>query len=169
MKKLVFISILLIPLLSKAQTYTSYKATNGVTYHLNDTVRLGKGSASNGSFLYIQERGIPPLPGPGSSPTHNLPKAFTNGGVVVKNIKKSNRNGIDKYVLVVDAGGVFRFSLYIDDAILACEVIPCQTAATKQPSPTYVADEIKKLKELLDAGTITQAEFDVQKKKLLGE
>jgi hypothetical protein len=168
MKKLVFITIFLIPLLSKAQTYTSYKATNGITYHLKDTVRLGKGSAGDGSFLYIQDRGIPsPLPGPSHS--HNLPKTFTNGGVIVKNIKKSNINGIDKYVLVVDAGGIFRFSLYIDDAILACEVIPCQTAAAKQPSPTYVADEIKKLKELLDAGTITQAEFDAQKKKLLGE
>ncbi|WP_183573404.1 SHOCT domain-containing protein [Mucilaginibacter sp. X5P1] len=169
MRKLIFISILLIPLLGKAQTYTSYKATNGVTYHLNDTVRLGKGSASDGSFLYIQDRGIPsPLPGR-PSPTHNLPKTFTNGGVIIKNIKKSNRNGIDKYVLVVDAGGLFRFSLYIDDAILACEVMPCQTSATKEPSPTYVADELKKLKELLDAGTITQAEFDAQKKKLLGE
>ncbi len=168
MRKLLPICILLIPILSKAQTYTSYKATNGVTYHLNDTVRLGKGSASDGTFLYIQDRGIPtPLPGP--TPTHNLPKAFTNGGVIIKNIKKSKRNGIDKYVLVVDAGGIFRFSLYIDDAILACEVQPCQTAATKAQSPTYVADEIKKLKDLLDAGTITQAEFDAQKKKLLGE
>jgi len=168
MRKLLFLSLLLIPLLGKTQDITSYKATNGITYHLNDTVKLGKGSASDGSFLYIQERGIPtPLPGP--SHTHNLPRDFTNGGVIIKNIKKSNRNGIDKYVLVVDAGGVFRFSLYIDDAILACEVLPCQTTATKAPSPTYVADEIKKLKDLLDAGTITQAEFNAQKKKLLGE
>lgn len=31
-----------------------------------------------------------------------------------------------------------------------------------------VADEIKKFKELLDLGAITQEEFDMQKKKLLG-
>lgn len=31
-----------------------------------------------------------------------------------------------------------------------------------------VADEIKKFKELLDLGAITQEEFDIQKKKLLG-
>jgi len=31
-----------------------------------------------------------------------------------------------------------------------------------------VADEIKKFKELLDAGAITQEEYDAEKKKLLG-
>jgi|SRR5579871_1073227 len=35
------------------------------------------------------------------------------------------------------------------------------------PQKTSVADEIKKLKELLDQGAITQEEFDAQKKKLL--
>lgn len=32
-----------------------------------------------------------------------------------------------------------------------------------------VADELKKLKEILDAGVLTQEEFDAQKKKLLGQ
>ena len=31
-----------------------------------------------------------------------------------------------------------------------------------------IADEIKKFKELLDAGAITQEEYDAEKKKLLG-
>jgi len=76
-------------------------------------------------------------------------------------------NGVSKCLFIVDAGGLFRFSLYIEDAILACEVVPCQTVATKPPAS--VADEIKKLKELLDSGALTQAEFDAQKKKLLNE
>ena len=33
---------------------------------------------------------------------------------------------------------------------------------------TTVADEIKKFKELLDMGAITQEEFDAKKKQLLG-
>lgn len=41
------------------------------------------------------------------------------------------------------------------------------TEATAAPSVLSVADEIVKLKELLDAGTITQSEFDKQKSKLL--
>lgn len=38
---------------------------------------------------------------------------------------------------------------------------------TQQPNSTN-ADEIKKYKELLDSGTITQEEFDAKKKQLLG-
>jgi len=164
MKKVSILILLLVPLLTKAQKITSYKAANGITYHLNDTVRLGKGSGNNGSFLYIEQRGIP-FPSPHPSP--GLPKAFTNSGVIIKNIIKDHLNGIDKYLFIVGAGGPFRFSVYIDDAILACEVVPCQ-ASTPTPSGS-VADELKKLKELLDSGALTQAEFDAQKKKLLNE
>lgn len=38
---------------------------------------------------------------------------------------------------------------------------------TQQPNSTN-ADELKKYKELLDSGTITQEEFDAKKKQLLG-
>jgi predicted Zn-dependent peptidase len=35
-------------------------------------------------------------------------------------------------------------------------------------TPASNADELKKFKELLDAGVITQEEFDAKKKQLLG-
>ena len=35
-------------------------------------------------------------------------------------------------------------------------------------APVSAADEIKKFKELLDIGAITQEEFDAKKKQLLG-
>ena len=41
-------------------------------------------------------------------------------------------------------------------------------AKTKKPSKS-IADEIKKLAELKDAGTITEKEFQVKKKKLLAK
>ena len=164
MKKVSILILLLIPLLTQAQKITSYKAANGITYRIGDTVRLGKGSGDNGSFLYIEQKGMP-FPSPRPSP--GLPKSFTNSGVIIKNIKNDSVNGINKCLFMVSAGGPFRFSVYIDDAILACEVIPCQAASSRQSGS--VADEIKKLKDLLDAGALTQAEFDSQKKKLLSE
>ena len=45
---------------------------------------------------------------------------------------------------------------------------PVATLATKQEIPQSNADELKKYKELLDGGVITQEEFDAKKKQLLG-
>ena len=43
-----------------------------------------------------------------------------------------------------------------------------QTSSNTNVGPVSSADEIKKFKELLDAGIITQEEFDAKKKQLLG-
>jgi hypothetical protein len=162
-------ALLFAPLLSFSQDITSYKASNGVTYKLNDTVRLGKGSNANGSFAFIEDYGPgPTLPvDPNRAPSgRSLPKQFTNTFVVLRAIRKTTVNGADKYIFMVNPGGLFRYTLYIDDAITACEVKPCAADNAKLGS---VADEIKKLKALLDQGAITKAEYDAQKKKLLGE
>ena len=42
-----------------------------------------------------------------------------------------------------------------------------QIPAAETPT-TYAMDELKKLKELLDMGIVTQEEFDAKKKQLLG-
>jgi predicted Zn-dependent peptidase len=39
---------------------------------------------------------------------------------------------------------------------------------TQSNSSSSVADELKKFKELLDAGVLTQQEFDKKKKELIG-
>lgn len=167
--KPILLAILLSPpLVSFSQNITSYKATNGVTYHVNDTVRLGKGSNANGSFVYIEDYGPGPIPpDPNRAPSgRSLPKQLSNSTVVLKAIRKTSVNGADKYIFMVNPGGLFRFTMYIDDAIAACEVKPCAADDAKVGS---VADEIKKLKALLDEGAITKAEYEAQKKKLLGD
>jgi len=168
MKQFLPIALLLTPFFVFAQTIKEYKATNGITYHLNDTIKLGKGSNANGSFLYIEDRGLnfPGPPGGRGQSGHNLPKEFANGGVILKIITKMSINGVDKYMFSVNPGGLFRYSMFIDDAILACEVQPCGQTVKQVNS---VADEIKKLKALLDSGAITKAEYEAQKKKLLNQ
>src|ERR1700709_761080 len=109
MKRLIFIGMALLPFMAKAQL-TEYKASNGITYHLNDTVRLGKGTAAKGEFLYIEERGIP-MPGH----THYLSKSFTNGGAVIENIKTTQVGGIKKCLFIVQVGRPFNFGIYIEN------------------------------------------------------
>ncbi|MBS1504672.1 MAG: SHOCT domain-containing protein, partial [Bacteroidetes bacterium] len=62
--------------------------------------------------------------------------------------------------------------LWIEDAIASCEIVDCannkgQTTIVQQSDDNL--DKLKKLKALLDAGAITQAEYDSQKKKLLSQ
>jgi hypothetical protein len=170
MKRILFTTLLLIPFLTKAQglfggtTVTEYKASNGVTYHVGDTVKLGRGTKPDGSFLYLEDHGI--IPNPRS--TRTLPKEFANASATLKSIRKIKVNGIDKYMFSVNPGGPMRYTVFIDDAIEACEIKPCKTADSTVPTTAgSVADEIKKLKGLLDSGAITKEEYEAQKKKLL--
>lgn len=172
MKIVVLLAVTLLPLATLAQSIKEYKAINGVTYHINDTVRLGKGSKDTGGFLYIEDRGftLPAPPGARTGGGRGLPKDFANSGVVVKSIRKTQLNGVDKYLFMVNAGGPFRLSMFIDDAILACEVTPCKSNTSEGGAPVAdVADEIKKLKALMDSGAITKEEYEARKKKLLNQ
>ncbi|QKJ29892.1 SHOCT domain-containing protein [Mucilaginibacter mali] len=173
MKKILLTAALFVPLFALAQDIKEYKATNGVTYHINDTVHLGKGSNSNGSFMFVQDRGLGfTLPGPPGRTAggRGLPKDLANGGVIIRSIKKTTENNLEKYVFMVYAGGPLRFTLFIDDAISVCEVTPCKQSSAGSPVPVAsVADEIKKLKQLMDSGAITKEEYESRKKKLLDQ
>lgn len=170
MKRILITILILTPFLTKAQglfggsTVTEYKASNGVTYKIGDTVRLGRGTKPDGSFLYLEDHG--PIPNPRG--VRSLPKEFANAAAILKNIRKIKVNGVDKYMFSVNPGGPMRYTVFVDDAIDACEIKPCKTSDSAKPATTgSVADEIKKLKGLLDSGAITKEEYDAQKKKLL--
>jgi Short C-terminal domain len=75
-------------------------------------------------------------------------------------------SGVQKMIFTVGAGNITNYTLTIDDAIQVCEVVLCENP--NNTNNTSVADEIIKLKKLLDEGAITQEEYDAQKKKLLG-
>ena len=57
----------------------------------------------------------------------------------------------------------------ISNLLLERQNMPVYSAPiAKQGIPQSNADELKKFKELLDSGVITQEEFDAKKKQLLG-
>lgn len=87
------------------------------------------------------------------------------------------RYGSHKGIAVVTNGKTIRFP-YLKNRKELYEALHKPQAADDEPKGTGVltkaedasfgVDEIKKYKELLDAGVITQDEFDAKKKQLLG-
>src|SRR5581483_3645647 len=127
MKKLLLITIL-IPAIGYAQKITQYTAINGITYHIGDTVRLGLGSSPSGTFMYLQIGGwgaalaYDESKGPDQL---NIGRGYANTAVIIKKIKTYKIKGVEKYYFIVGGGNMTNYNLTIDDAIQACEVVPC--------------------------------------------
>ncbi|MEO6850201.1 MAG: SHOCT domain-containing protein [Mucilaginibacter sp.] len=172
MKKLLLIIMLLSPIAGYSQTLKEYKASNGKTYHPDDTVKVGLGSMQDGSFKYVLiNQLLPGPPDPRRSNGMSAHKDMSGSGFVIKKIRNSKQfaSGQEKVVFTVRTGGLPTCDIWIEEAIASCEVTPCADSKSNKPATIGVADELLKLKKLLDSGAITQAEYDAQKKKLLAE
>jgi hypothetical protein len=162
--KLILIGCLLASTTCLAQK--EYKASNGITYHVGDSVKIGKGSGVNDQYLYLMRWGFMAAMSYNQNKDanqFNLFRGYNNMSILIKKIKTGKFAGQDKTYFILDAPHLTAL-LYIEDAINSCEVIPCTDKNKPQLS---IADELTKLKSLLDSGAITQSEYDAQKKKLL--
>lgn len=141
-----------------------YTAFNGTTYKPGDIIKLGKGSAPNGDFVYLQIGGW--AAGTGASTI--IGSSYAGLAVEVKKIKEYNFKGQEKVAFTVDGGNITNYLLMIEDAIATCEVADCNNELGEvQNSTTDKYDELKKLKELLDSGVLTQEEYESEKRKVL--
>jgi hypothetical protein len=170
MRNVLFALIFLLPVACFAQKLKEYHASNGKTYHAGDTVRVGLGSMPNGDFKYILINTLLPTPPRRNSSDLNAHKDMSGGNYVIKKITSSRQSGgSGKVVFTIRTGGLPTCDVWIEEAIATCEVTPCTDQKTNTSPKFSVADELLKLKKLLDAGAITQGEYDAQKKKLLAE
>jgi len=170
MRKLFFILVCLAPAFVLGQNLKEYKAANGKTYHVGDTLKIGMGSNPEGNFKYIQVTQPPFFPPRPNGNGMSARKDFSMSMAVIRKIKTASQlTGSDKVVFTVKAGGIGTYDVWIAEAVAACEVTPCAGSNTNASAGGSVADELLKLKKLLDSGAITQAEYNAQKKKLLSE
>jgi len=171
MKSITIIALLILSANVNAQKLKAYLASNGITYHVKDTVQLGLGSGANGSFLYLQMGGwaaIMSYDSRNGDDQLNIGRGYANGNVIIKKINQIKIKGAVKVYFTVGGGNLTNYTLYIDDAIQTCEVRPCAALDDHQPIEDKF-DQLKKLKALLDGGAITQAEYEAEKKKLLNQ
>jgi hypothetical protein len=144
---------------------TPYKATDGTVFNAGDTIKLGLGTMNNGSFNYVYQ----PANYFTGTPQQNLSSAWN--GYKFKIIELRNlgnkRNGY-KTVAIIKTSALLKGIIDIESAITSGEIVTKSNQKNPSAPQTGVADELIKLKQLLDAGVINQAEFDSQKAKLLG-
>jgi hypothetical protein len=138
----------------------------GVTMTAGDTLTVGRGTMPNGGFKYIYSK--PSMLSTAMTPLHSSSGGMT---LVVKRIDLYGNNRLGrKHFAIVNPGGLSNYMVDVADAIATGEVVKINGAkiGALSAGTLSVADELLKLKSLLDAGAITQAEYDSQKKKLLG-
>jgi len=125
MKKPILLIALMIGIYlhSKAQDMTEYKASNGIIYHVGDTIKLGRGSGNAGQFVYM----VPSSLNDSNTERDWIKRKFTHGAVILKKIKSKNQNGITNHEFVVGIGALYNLHMDIESAIETSEVLSPKT------------------------------------------
>lgn len=161
---------------------SGYVATKtGWVIKTGDTLLLGKGTLPGGGYTYIYENparmALSTNYGPGYTGTRTvyLKNASPGQKLIIKKWGASGvrSTGFTPYA-VVGAGLVYNYWVEIDNAISSGEI---QVPEKYQPAPANsvlvvpvsVADELRKLKSLLDDGLLSKEEYETQRKKILNQ
>ena len=148
-----------------AQSLTEYTASNNVTYHVGDTIKLGRGSAPNGDFIYCQMGDayatMSVLGGGGGRIDQGLPRGLSGANMIIKKIKETTFKGAKLVSFNVAGGNLVQYKILIEDALATGEL----------KSNGYTSDEalieLKKAKDKLDLGLITPEQYDSIKTTLV--
>lgn len=164
MKYPFFMLAFILPFVVSAQK-EEYKASNGRIYHVGDTITLSKGSGMNGVFTSFQVAGL----ARSTVPEQNyMPASMVGIKLIIKKIKNWPVAGQDRFYFVTQGhSAISNGWLFIEQAIGSCEITDCNKPENKKEAKQDKFEQLKKLKELLDSGAITQEEFDKEKKKIL--
>lgn len=149
----------------KKQLEDGYTLQSGWTINAGDTLVLGKGTLPNKAYAFIYYF---------SSNGYDKTWLMSNSAKYL-HVKEIFPYGTKKagftIMAKVGAGELLNYWVELDNAADAGEIIPpkeySKKAQAKLSDNISKADELKKWKDLLDTGGITQEEYDAQKKKIL--
>ena len=157
--------------------------TSGYKIIVGQYINIGTGSTPDGDFKFIRRNstGFGTMMSTSDNNSYNkselsLPRNMSgHRGKVVKIATRGDEEiGITYEPLITFGSG--RYEIDVDNAIASNEIIVPEEFRPKPKMTTTVvevkqqisvADELIKLKKLLDDGVLTKDEFDSQKKKLL--
>ncbi len=176
-KLLLLLSITLFTISSlhaqRVEKLDEYTASNGVTYKVGDEIKLGRGSDTNGRFVYVNMSGWGAVMTATNDQVHNANQnrmEASNAGmlVTIKKIKSYDKKRFKGVIFTIGAGNITNYTMDIENAIATCEVENCKTESDQVAVATSDKyDKLKKLKELFDDGVLTEEEYNAEKDKIL--
>jgi len=157
--------------------------TSGYKIVIGQDLNIGTGSTPDGDFKFIRRNssgfGTAMIMTDNNSYNKSqlsLPRNMANHkGKVVKIVTRGNKKIGKTYEPLITFGSG-RYEIDVDNAIASGELIvpdefkpkpKVTTTVVEVKQKISVADELVKLKKLLDDGILTKEEYDAQKKKLL--
>ncbi|WP_026838499.1 SHOCT domain-containing protein [Gillisia sp. JM1] len=176
MKKITYLTIVLLTLnflqAQNVEKLDEFTASNGITYKVGDDFKLGRGSDTNGRFVYVNMGGWGAIAGATNNANYNADQnrlGAANSGLIVtlKKIKKYDSKRFKGVYFTVGGGNITNYTIDIENAIVTCEIEICNDEKDVSQSNPDKYDQLEKLKKLLDTGVLTQEEYDVEKKKVL--
>jgi hypothetical protein len=150
-----------------------YKTSAGWVISRGDELKLTKGSMPDKTFAFIYKN--PDIFASNQHSTLKLPNTFNGRSAQIAQFQVDGSSKSGYYITAtLKVGEMYRYVLDIENAIEAGEIeVPAEFAKKAAPvtgtNTVSLADELKKLKELLDSGALTKEEYDLAKKKVLGQ
>lgn len=142
----------------------SYTASDNITYHIGDTIKLGTGSDNKGNFKYLQMGGfyntMAAMNGDYQDVASSVGRNYSGLNVVIKKIKEQKFKGGTKVIFVVGGGNLTNYNLMIEEALKTGEV------ASTGMSSDEALTQLKKEKDKFDLGLITSEEYEAKKQEL---
>lgn len=154
---------------------------SGFVFYKGTEVKIGSGTMPDGSFKYIRISasslmGYTSNTQNAANAANALPPSFSGRNSEVLRLQRrgNKKFGYQDYA-IIKLGAMARYEVDIDNAILSGEIdLPAEfkpkakvLQVEVKGASSSLADELIKLKKLLDDGILTKEEFEAQKKKLL--
>lgn len=151
----------------------------GLKFYKGLKIKMGTGSMPDGDFKYARISSTSVFQYSSSTgyqglanQANSMPRRCSGYEYSVVRIdKRGNKKNGYMYYPIINAGPI-RYEIDLENAINAGEVIvpdEYKKSDGKAADSKSLPDELKKLKDLLDSGALTQEEYDTAKKKLLSQ
>lgn len=148
--------------------------TSGFKVARGQKIKIGVGTMPDGSFKFIRRNAsslfnYSSVNQAAANSANSLQRNASGFSYTVDKIMKRGNKSLGYNFYLKFGLGILNYEVDVENAIASGEVVvPAEFKKISTSAATQsLGDELKKLKDLFDNGTLTKEEYDAAKKKLL--